>query len=622
MTPNWKAWRKRALYGFSISASLVIAQAANFSPVGSEYSLSSGLVGDQMNSKLTLGTNGGWIVWEDNAIDGNGLGIGALALQPNLSGGFSPIKVNSEVGSDQNSPEVISLPGGSTIFGWLSGAPGSQALKIRALSSSGFSSEDVSIGAGGSVKDFYLAAKPTGGAWVAWTENTSNAVAGQDVFLQQISSSGIAQGEIIQLNSTTVEMQRDVKLAVQANGDVLGLWINQSQVAQNKVSIVGRWYGSSGSPLTDEFVVTDVVDFICGDPALAVDSNGSTIITWVGLDLTKTNGDAWDVYAAILPSGDTSVGEILKLNQFSQGNQVKPSVSVINGDAMVVWESMRQDGDREGVFGSFIDLSLNSSSPEFQVSTTSVSQQLDPVVSNNGTQFLVTWSSYVGGNASFEILGQRYGQVGPQLQVGTPFVAALDSSRLTVSWPSIEGFEVEEYLVYVDGAKAPISSSVNFLTVGGFAPGSTHSFKIGAKVMGDASVDHSPEVSGSTYGSDSNFDGIPDDWQAAHWSGPSSGWPSGGVDSDGDGASNVYEFLAGTDPMDSSSVLKTVMLFGIHGYRLQWNTQPGAVYEVQHSLDFTSWDKISNPRLALDSVDSVSLNQIGATGYFRVVRLR
>jgi len=93
-------------------------------------------------------------------------------------------------------------------------------------------------------------------------------------------------------------------------------------------------------------------------------------------------------------------------------------------------------------------------------------------------------------------------------------------------------------------------------------------------------------------------------------------------DTDGDGASNVYEFLAGTDPMDSSSVLKTMMLAGIHGYRLQWNAQPGAVYEVQRSLDFSSWEKISNPRLALDSVDSVSLNQIGTTGYFRVVRLR
>jgi hypothetical protein len=610
------------LYGFSISASLVIAQAANFSPVGSEYSLSSGLVGDQMNSKLTLGTNGGWIVWEDNAIDGNGLGIGALALQPNLSGGFSPIKVNSEVGSDQNSPEVVVLTEGETMFGWLSGRLGSQTLKVRALSSGGFSSEDVSIGAGGSVKDFSLVASTTGGAWIAWTEDTGDSLSGQNVFLRELTSSGATAGDIIQLNSTTVEMQRDVKLGVQSNGDVLALWVNQSQVGQNKVNIVGRWIGSSGTPLTGEFAVSNSEDFLCGDPALAVNSDGLTLVTWVGMDLSNANSDSWDIYCTAVPSGSSVVGEILKINQFTQGNQVNPSVSMIGDDAMVVWQSMGQDGDREGIFGSFIDLSLNAISSEFQVSTTAVSQQLDPTVSNDGNQFLVAWSSFVGGNASFEILSQRYGQVGPQIQVGTPFVAAMDSSRLTVSWPSIDGFEVEEYLVYVDGAKSPIASSVNFLTVGGFAPGSAHTFRIGAKVAGNVSVDISPEVSGVTYGSDSNFDGIPDDWQAAYWSGPSSGWPAGGVDSDGDGASNVYEFLAGTDPMDSSSVLKTEMLFGIHGYRLQWNTQPGAVYEVQHSLDFSSWDKISNPRLALDSVDSVSLNQIGATGYFRVVRLR
>lgn len=622
MTPNWKAWRKRALYGFSISASLVIAQAANFSPVGSEYSLSSGLVGDQMNSKLTLGTNGGWIVWEDNAIDGNGLGIGALALQPNLSGGFSPIKVNSEVGSDQNSPDVITLPGGSTIFGWLSGVPGNQSLKTRALSSSGFGSADISIGSGGSVKDFTLAASASGGAWIAWTEDVGNPLTGQDVFLQELNTSGATQGAIVQLNSTTVEMQRDVSLAVQPNGDLLAMWISQSQVGQNKVNVIGRWFDSNGSPLTPEFVLGDRADFLNGDPALAVDIDGLTVIVWVGFDLSNTNGDGWDIYATTINPLETTVGSILKLNQYSLGAQVKPAVSVIDGDALVVWESLGQDGDREGIFGSVIDLSLNINSSEFQVNKTSVSQQLSPAVSNDGNQFLVTWNSFVGGNDSFEILGQRFGKVGPQLQVGAPFVAAMDSSRLTVSWPTIDGFDVEEYLVYVDGSNNPITTSVNFLTVGGFAPASTHTFKIGARIIGDVSVDLSPENSGVTYGSDSNFDGIPDDWQAAHWSGPSSGWPSGGVDSDGDGASNVYEFLAGTDPMDSSSVLKTEMLLGIHGYRLQWNTQPGAVYEVQHSLDFSSWDKISNPRLALDAVDSVSLNQIGATGYFRVVRLR
>jgi len=622
MTPNWKAWRKRALHGFSISASLVIAQAANFSPVGSEYSLSSGLVGDQMNSKLALGTSGGWIVWEDNAIDGNGLGIGALSVQPNLSGGFSPIKVNAEVGSDQNSPDVIALPDGSTIFGWLSGNPGAQTLKIRGLTSSGFSSADVSIGSGGLVKDFSFAVNSNGGAWIAWTEDTGSAVNGQDVFLQQLSASGAGQGEIIQLNTTTVEMQRDVNLAVQANGDLLALWVDQSQVGQEKVNLVGRWFGASGAPLTSEFVVGDGSISLSGDPSLAVDSDGSTLITWVGFKLSQTNGDGWDIYSATLKPGETAASETLRLNEFTLGNQVQPAVSIIDGNAIVVWESMDQDGDREGVFGSFIDLALNTSSPEFQVNTTSISQQLSPTVAKSGEQFLVAWSSFIGGDESFEIVGQRFGQVGPPLQVGTPFVSSMDSSRLTVSWPSIEGFDVEEYLVYVDGNGTPISTSLNFLTVGGFAPGSTHAFKVGAKLAGNISAEISAEVSGTTYGSDLNFDGIPDDWQSAHWSGPSSGWPAGNIDSDGDGASNVYEFLAGTDPMDSSSVLKTMMLAGIHGYRLQWNAQPGAVYEVQRSLDFSSWEKISNPRLALDSVDSVSLNQIGTTGYFRVVRLR
>jgi hypothetical protein len=98
-------------------------------------------------------------------------------------------------------------------------------------------------------------------------------------------------------------------------------------------------------------------------------------------------------------------------------------------------------------------------------------------------------------------------------------------------------------------------------------------------------------------------------------------WPSPYADSDGDGVSNYNEFLAGTDPTLASSVLRVALQSTPQGLFLNWNTQPGLIYQVQSSIDVRTWGNLGDPRFAPGVVDSMYISGARAN-YYRVLRLR
>ena len=132
----------------------------------------------------------------------------------------------------------------------------------------------------------------------------------------------------------------------------------------------------------------------------------------------------------------------------------------------------------------------------------------------------------------------------------------------------------------------------------------------------------SPATTAITWGADLNGDGLPDDWQIAQWGSNSSNWPSPSADSDGDGASNLSEFLAGTDPKDASSVLKTSVSRSGLQMNFSWNAQPGFIYQVQVTTDLSNWQDFGGPRFAHSTTDGILLGVGGQSSFYRVIRLR
>jgi glucose/arabinose dehydrogenase/streptogramin lyase len=116
--------------------------------------------------------------------------------------------------------------------------------------------------------------------------------------------------------------------------------------------------------------------------------------------------------------------------------------------------------------------------------------------------------------------------------------------------------------------------------------------------------------------------GIADDWQLSHF-GHIGIDPS--ADPDGDGRSNYAEFWAGTDPLDSHSVLAIdkVSIGGTNRLRLiTWRSVPGKVYTVTYSTDLTSWNTLSNFVQAIGTNTSIidpTAIQLAGHRFYRVL---
>lgn len=84
----------------------------------------------------------------------------------------------------------------------------------------------------------------------------------------------------------------------------------------------------------------------------------------------------------------------------------------------------------------------------------------------------------------------------------------------------------------------------------------------------------------------------------------------------------LQEFLAGTDPTNPQSALRTTLRPASQGLFLDWNTHAGFTYQVQTTTSLGgAWTNVGAPRFASGSTDSLFVGGAPAA-YYRVVLLR
>jgi hypothetical protein len=630
--------RKRC--SFLLCGGLVLAFASellgqNAEPQGGEYSLSGAVIGDQTNPQIAISASGGYIVWQDNAIDGDNLGIAARRLSASLSPSLGAFRVNKTVAGWQENPSVALMRNGAAAIVWQGGKQGSQNIYLRVLGTNGTFSTDTDVQVNKYTKGEQIrpviACITNGNLAVAWSSSRQDG-SHQGIYARVIHRNGSFVTEPFQVNQFTSNNQRNPSIGALSNGTFVVVWASENQGLSvsdvirftNRVHIYGRVFTKGGLALGNEFRINTRSN-LCAMPSVTAYGSEGFTVAWAEQSDIRTNG--WDIYARHFQlSGDSST-EPFRVNTTTYGDQFSPRISCVGDQQLVVWTSLARDGSYEGVCGQLLTQGqLNAT--DFQVNTIWRQAQMHPAVGADGNnRFLVGWSSYTG-TAGHNIRAQRYSVGQPPLPApDPPLISALSQSSLGVIWSELSGLPVQHYELFIDEGEIPVLLNAPQYVANGLLPGSTHSFQLAFVLTDGRRSERSASTAGKTWGADltgaaSGPDGLPDDWQMLYWGSKPSGWSAAAGDNDGDGATNYQEFLAGTDPTDPRSVLKTSFSQGDLGRYLNWNTRPGSIYQVQISTNFVLWDNVGSARRAAGSSDSVLLGSAAGTAFYRVVRVQ
>ncbi len=167
-----------------------------------------------------------------------------------------------------------------------------------------------------------------------------------------------------------------------------------------------------GDPLGGEFRVNSYVIGSQGYPSVASDAEGNFVVAWASLD---QDGDGHGVFAQRYDASGTPQGAEFQVNTTTAGAQWIPKVAMnADGDFVVVWEDRSgNDGSDFGIFAQRFNATGDPQGDEFQVNTYTTDSQWnhDAAMDADGN-FVVVWqSNFQDGNGG-GIFAQRYDSAG------------------------------------------------------------------------------------------------------------------------------------------------------------------------------------------------------------------
>lgn len=121
---------------------------------------------------------------------------------------------------------------------------------------------------------------------------------------------------------------------------------------------------------------------------------------------------------------------------------------------------------------------------------------------------------------------------------------------------------------------------------------------------------------------DNSADGLPNSWSTTYFgsSTPSASNLSRATDDkDGDGLTNVTEFILGTSPVDAFSRLRSTTFTAS---TLEFPASPYALYTIESSPDLTTWTRFGNPIVPTTTTGTASANFVPSAVAKRFYRVR
>jgi hypothetical protein len=243
-------------------------------------------------------------------------------------------------------------------------------------------------------------------SWESYGQDGSN----WGVYARRFNNDGVSVGNEFKVNTYTAANQWKSAAAMDADGDFVIVWESVNQDGSG-YGIYGQRYNNAGTPQGVEFRVNTTTTNSQRDPAIAMDADGDFVVTWASMN---QDGQQWGVYARRYNNaGEPQSGEFL-VNTYVASDQEKPAIAMdADGNFVITWESYGQDGTSEGIYAQRFTNSGAAQGNEFMVSSHMTGIEAIPSVAMDSQgDFVVTWMSWFQDGYTWGVFAQRYNFLG------------------------------------------------------------------------------------------------------------------------------------------------------------------------------------------------------------------
>ncbi len=231
-----------------------------------------------------------------------------------------------------------------------------------------------------------VASRADGSFMVTWTNSPDNTTSGQDISGRLFDSDGTPLTDEFTANTTTADTQAQSTVAALSNDGFVITWIGVN--AGTAFDVFAQRFDEDGVALGTEFAVNSNLTLSQELPSAAATSDGF-IVAWGSQDC---DGNQFGVCAQRFDNSGAKVGTEFTVNTYTTDNQTQPAVAVNSDDSFVItWMSDGQDGSRNGIYAQRFSSMGVAVGTEFPVTQTTDGDQKYPTVSFGQGGFVVAW---------------------------------------------------------------------------------------------------------------------------------------------------------------------------------------------------------------------------------------
>jgi hypothetical protein len=247
--------------------------------------------------------------------------------------------------------------------------------------------------------------------WQAW-HGDSSGHGNWCVYGRTYNSNGVPQADEFMITQLPHGYVPDV--AMDESGDFVVAWKRNGDSVNPPMGsyIRFRRYNADGTPKDDAVQITDELNIgIHSGPSMAMDGDGDFVIAW------PVGPWPYDIYAQRFDANGAPIDEPFLVNTHTDDSQGLPSVGMDEqGEFVIVWFSMNQDGSDMGIFGQRYNSDGTPVDEEFQVNTYTSGRQWHPDIAlSESGRFVTVWQDEDGQDGSGYGIFAEFGRLPRQL---------------------------------------------------------------------------------------------------------------------------------------------------------------------------------------------------------------